>query len=300
MDVLIGLSPIIVVSLIIFRQYAAKQIGICVASCCLAEFLFTMMRRRPFSLGDLSAVVTGVILAMSLPAECPLFVGVIGSFAAMGLGKMIFGGVGFNLFNPAMVGRAFAMLTFTLLMGAASGYVVQNSGLDVLTQATPMTALKEDGVVTNLLPLLLGNTNGSLGETSALACIVGGLFLCYRRTASWEIPLGMLLSVGIIAGVLNILNPHEGWNVLHSLLGGAVLFGAFFIATDPVSSPLTQKGKIIFGVGVGAFVMIIRKLSGYPEGVMFAVLLMNALTPLINRWTIPKPLGGAIPVPVKK
>ena len=218
-------------------------------------------------------------------------VGVIASFVAIGIGKTIFGGVGMNLFNPAMVGRAFVMIAFASVL-AASGYQDMASAVDAVTQATPLDTFKQTGVAAPLSALFFGLTNGSLGETSALACLIGGIYLCIRRTASWEIPAGVLLSVTVLGGIANLANPDAAWTVLHHLLGGSLLFGAFFIATDPVSSPLTPKGKFIFGIGIGAFIMLLRLFSGYPEGVMFAVLLMNAVTPLINRWTIPRPLGG--------
>jgi electron transport complex protein RnfD len=290
-DVLIALVPPIAASIFVFRLYAIFQIGICVACCCAAEALFTALRRRPFTLSDGSAIVTGVILALSMPATAPLFVGVIASFVAIGLGKFIFGGVGHNIFNPAMVGRAFVMLAFTSCMGAVSGYIDPEAGIDALSGASPMTNIKENGVAAELMSLVLGNTNGSLGETSAIACLLGGAYLCIRRTASWEIPAGVLAAAAAIAGLINLSDTGSAWTVLHSLAGGALLFGAFFIATDPVTSPLTPKGKFVFGLGVGALVMLIRKLSSYPEGVMFAVLLMNSLTPLINRWTVPRPFG---------
>ena len=293
LDVLIALVPLLAVALWVFRWYALKQLAICVIGCMAAEALFTAMRRRPLSLGDLSAVVTGVILAFSLPATAPWYVGVIGAFAAIGLGKVIFGGLGMNIFNPAMVGRAFVMIAFTGAL-AAPAYVAAGASVDALTQATPMTVLKI-GKSFELMPLLAGTTNGSLGETSALACLAGGLCLCLRRTAAWEIPLGMLAAVAIIAGILD-LTAGPKITILHHLLGGAVLFGAFFIATDPVSSPLTPKGRLIFGAGVGVLVMLIRILSAYPEGVMFSVLLMNGIVPLINRWTVPTPVGGPMPV----
>jgi electron transport complex protein RnfD len=218
-------------------------------------------------------------------------VGFIASFVAIGIGKTIFGGVGMNLFNPAMVGRAFVMIAFASVL-AAAGYQDAGSTVDAVTQATPMDTFKQTGVATPLSALFFGLTNGSLGETSALACLIGGLFLCIRRTASWEIPAGVILAVAVFGGIANLINPDAAWTVLHHLLGGSLLFGAFFIATDPVSSPLTPKGKFIFGFGVGALIMLLRLFSGYPEGVMFAVLLMNGLTPLINRWTIPQPLGA--------
>ena len=243
-------------------------------------------------MGDLSAVVTGMILALSLPGTAPWYVGGLASFVAIGIGKIIFGGLGMNIFNPAMVGRAFVMIAFASLMGAAA-YEDPSSLVDVISQATPLSALKQSGIYTSIFDLFMGFTNGSLGETSALACLAGGIFLCVRRTAAWEIPLSILLVVALIAGIADIAGSHSGSLLFHHLFGGALLFGAFFIATDPVSSPLTFKGKLIFGAGTGALIMIIRLFSGYPEGVMFAVLLMNAVTPLINRWTIPRPMGDA-------
>lgn len=291
LDVVIGLVPVVLMALYVFRFYAVKQLAICVISCLAAEALFAKMRRRSLPLKDCSALVTGIILALSLPGPAPWYVGFIASFVAIGIGKAIFGGVGMNLFNPAMVGRAFVMIAFASVL-AASGYQDVGSAVDAITQATPMDTFKQTGAAAPLSALFFGLTNGSLGETSALACLIGGLFLCIRRTASWEIPAGVILSVLVLGGIANLINPDAAWTVLHHLLGGSLLFGAFFIATDPVSSPLTPKGKFVFGLGVGALIMLLRLFSGYPEGVMFAVLLMNALTPLINRWTIPQPLGA--------
>ena len=290
-DVLIALLPVVAMSVFIFRGYAVFQLAVCVGGCLLAELAFVAMRGRPVTLTDCSAIVTGVILAMSLPGTAPWYVGVIAGFVAIGIGKIIFGGLGMNLFNPAMVGRAFVMISFAGAL-AASGFEDAASAVDAISQATPMNAYKMNGVVTPLAALFWGTTNGSLGETSALACILGGIYLVVRRTASWEIPAGLLLAVAVMAGLADLIGPADGWTVLHHLLGGSVLFGAFFIATDPVTSPLTPKGKFIFGLGTGFMIMVLRLYSGYPEGVMFAVLLMNALTPLINRWTIPAPFGG--------
>jgi len=290
-DVLIALLPVVAASVFVFRSYALYQMAVCVAGSLLAELLFVRMRGRKATLMDCSAVVTGIILAMSLPGTAPWYVGMIAAFVAIGIGKIIFGGLGMNLFNPAMVGRAFVMISFAAAM-AASGFEDAMSSVDAISQATPMNAYKMNGVITSLADLFWGTTNGSLGETSALACLLGGLYLIIRRTASWEIPAGLLLAVLVIGGLGDLVGPGDGWTVLHHILGGSVLFGAFFIATDPVTSPLTPKGKFIFGVGIGIFIMVLRLFSGYPEGVMFAVLFMNALTPLINRWTIPTPFGG--------
>jgi electron transport complex protein RnfD len=310
-DVVIALAPAVAMAVLLFRWYAVVQVGLCVLSSLAAEALFTWMRGKPASLGDGSAVVTGLILGLSLPWSAPWYVAVIGSAVGIGLGKAAFGGLGCNIFNPAMVGRAFVMLSFAKALGA-SAYVFAESQLQVVTQATPLTVAKKfaadlaagKAIAGDLTlqfesarafwPLFLGNVNGSLGETSALALLVGGLYLCLRRSASWEIPAGALLAALALAGAANLagLTPLTA---LHHLIAGSLLFGAFFIATDPVTSPITPKGKFWFGAGVGALVILLRLFSGYPEGVMFAVLLMNATAPLINRWTIPRPVGGPVP-----
>jgi len=289
-DVLLGLSPAIVVSLYLFRFYALKQLIVCVAACLAAEYLLVRMRGKSFTLKDCSAMVTGVILGLSMPGSAPWFVGALASVVGIGIGKIIFGGVGMNIFNPAMVGRAFVMIAFAQLMGAGA-YENVTGLVDAVSGATPLSALKFNGIATDIAPLFIGITNGSVGEVSALACIIGGLYLIYRNTASWQISVSIIATVAVIAGIVDLAGGYQGLFLLHHLFAGALMFGAFFIATDPVTSPLTAKGKLIFGVGTGCLIMVIRLLSGYPEGVMFAVLIMNAMTPLINRWTIPKPMG---------
>lgn len=290
LDVLIALLPALGMSFYMFHWYAVRQAAVCIAACLAAELIFVSMRGKRITLGDFSAVVTGLILALSMPATAPWYASVIASVVAIGLGKVIFGGLGMNIFNPAMVGRAFVMISFAGVMGA--GAYENASGLvDAISQATPMNVFKQAGTMAPVSDLFWGLTNGSLGETSAAACLLGGLYLCVRRTASWEIPLSMIVTVALLAGIADFFGHFGGHLILQHLLGGALLFGAFFIATDPVSSPLTPRGKLIFGAGIGALVMLLRLYSGYPEGVMFAVLLMNAVTPLINRWTIPRTLG---------
>jgi H+/Na+-translocating ferredoxin:NAD+ oxidoreductase subunit D len=291
-DVILALLPVIILSIYLFKFYAVKQLFICVVTCMGAEFLFVKMRGKTLTLKDCSAVVTGIILALSLPGSAPWFVGVLASVVAIGIGKIIFGGLGMNIFNPAMVGRAFVMIAFAQLMGAAS-YENVTGLVDAVSGATPLSALKFNGLSTGTASLFWGTTNGSLGETSTAACLLGGVFLVFRKTASWQIPAGILLSVALIAGITDMAGSHSGLALLHHLFGGALMFGAFFIATDPVTSPLTPRGKWIFGLGTGFLIMIIRLFSGYPEGVMFAVLMMNAVTPLINRWTTPQPMGEA-------
>jgi electron transport complex protein RnfD len=290
LDVLIALLPVVGMALYVFREAAAKQMLICVVTCLVTEAVFVKMRNKPFSLKDCSAAVTGLILGLSIPATAPWFVGVIGSVVAIGIGKVIFGGIGMNLFNPAMVGRAFVMIAFAGLM-AASGYEDAASKIDAITQATPLNTIKQMGLSTPLMDLFLGITNGSPGETSAIACLIGGIYLCIRRVASWEISAGVIGMAAFIGILADLMGTPSDWTVLHHLFGGSLLFGAFFIATDPVTSPLTPKGKFIFGTGIGFLIMLLRDFSGYPEGVMFAVLLMNSVTPLINRWVPHKTLG---------
>lgn len=296
-DVLVGLAPVAGMAVFVFRQYAVLQVAICIATCLVAERLFERWRGRASTLDDLSAVVTGAILGLSLPWSAPWYVGVVGSVIAIGIAKTVFGGLGQNLFNPAMVGRAFVMVSFASALGGTA-YVRSDAALEILTQATPLTVAKEAAGthLPSLWPLFVGNVNGSLGETSAIACIVGGLYLCWRRSAAWQIPAGLIAAAAVLAGLVNLLRPEASLTVLHHLAGGSLLFGAFFIATDPVTSPLTARGRAVYGVGIGLLVILIRLLSSYPEGVVFAVLLMNATVPLINRWTIPVPLGGGAEV----
>ena len=282
-------------AVVVFGWAAVVQVGLCVLSCLTAEVAFSRMRGRPAPIGDYSAAVTGVILGLSLPATAPVYIAVIASVVAIGLGKVVFGGLGCNIFNPAMVGRAFVMLSFAAQLGGPA-YQDRDSKLEVLTWATPLTDAKgvaadlAAGKITldeareklepakNIWALLVGQVNGSLGETSALALLIGGIYLCVRRVASWEIPAGVLITALIFAE-LGHWTDLTLFTSLHHLISGALLLGAFFIATDPVSSPLSGRGKFIFGLGIGVFVMLIRIFSGYPEGVMFAVLLMNAVVP---------------------
>ena len=295
-DVMVALIPVVALSLWVFRWHAIVQIGLCMLVCAITELGWKKLSGKPASLSDASGLLTGLILGLSLPWSAPLYVPIIASFMAIALGKMVFGGLGMNLFNPAMVGRAFVMLSFAGALGA-SAYVYPDASNTILTQATPLTLAKESAGAASMpgfWPLFLGTTNGSIGETSALAILIGGAYLLVRRTAAWQIPAGVLAScigMGLLfefAGISNL-------NVIQHLASGSLLFGAFFIATDPVSSPLAPKGRLIFGLGVGALIMILRVFSSYPEGVMFAVLLMNAVVPLINRWTIPTPIGGPVP-----
>jgi electron transport complex protein RnfD len=312
LDVLIALAPAVAVSLYVFQQYVVLQAVVCIVTCVAAEALFTALRGKPLSIGDGSAAVTGLILALSLPALAPLHVAVLGSLAAIGLGKFAFGGLGQNLFNPAMVGRAFVMLSFAAALGSGTYTPLgdESAGLpDALSAATPLTMAKAEvkavlageatwdatrSEVTENAPvgsLMIGTINGSLGETSGWAILIGGIFLCLRRSAAWRIPVSVMIG-GVFMAQLMYWAGLTAFNGIEHLAAGSLLFGAFFIATDPVSSPVTLKGQVVFGLGIGVLTIFIRTLSSYAEGVMFAVLLMNAATPLINRWTMPTPLGG--------
>lgn len=289
-EVLIALLPVVATALFLFGRQAFIQLVICLTACLAFESLFIRMRGRKMTITDCSAAVTGLILGLSLPGSAPWFVGVIASGTAMGIGKIIFGGLGMNIFNPAMVGRAFVMIAFAGFMGAGS-YETITGLVDGVSGATPLSVLKFNGTGVEIPRLFWGNTNGSLGETSTAACLAGACFLLLRKTVSWQIPLSILLTVFVMAGLADLAGDHSGRFLMHHLFGGALMFGAFFIATDPVTSPLTARGKWIFGFGIGFLTMVLRFFSGYPEGVMFAVLLMNAVTPLINRWTNPLPMG---------
>jgi electron transport complex protein RnfD len=296
LDVIYALVPAIAVSIWVFQFYAIVQMGVCVVTCVLTEAIWKKLSGKTVNWMDASAPLTGLILGMSLPWSAPLYVSVLGSFVAIGLGKMVFGGLGMNLFNPAMVGRAFVMLSFASVLGA-SAYTYPNASSEILTQATPLTLGKNALEMPSMQSLFLGSTNGSVGETSALAILIGGAYLCIRRTAAWQTPAGVVIGAAVFGFLMHVLG-LSAMTVGQQLLSGSLLFGAFFIATDPVSSPITPKGRWAFGLGIGALCIILRVFSSYPEGIMFAVLLMNALVPLINRWTIPTPVGG--PVPVKK
>ena len=318
LDVVIGLAPALVAAGIYFRARGLLLVGTCVVWSLAAEWFCNVLRKRPSSLWDLSAVVTGVILALSLPPALPLWAGAIGAFFAVAIGKMVFGGLGANIFNPAMVGRAFLTASFGVLMTTWTVPATLHPQLprvgpdskleDVRTQATPLawskTALKDKTgawIYSERHPLwrtLLGEKGGCLGETSALALLLGGLYLLARRIISIHIPLAVLTSAFAFAGVAYLVNSEAHVQPFYHVLSGALLFGAFFIATDPVTAPLTVRGQWIFGALIGAFTMLVRIAGEYPEGFMYAVLLANSVRPLIDRLVRPVPAGG-IPHAVK-
>ena len=308
-DVIIALAPAIIAAVWFFRLHALLLIGVCVISSVAAEWLCNLIRKKPNSLEDYSAVVTGIILALSLPPNVPWWAAVIGSAFSITIGKMVFGGLGSNIFNPAMVGRAFLTASFGILMttwtvpatiNQAMPKIAADNKINALTQATPLAwskqAIKEKTRAHQLdrqiKPAFWGSVGGCLGETSTLALLLGGVYMLIRRTITFHIPFAVLTSAFVFASFANIINPDAYASGIFHLNSGALVFCAFFIATCPVTSPLTPKGMIIFGAGVGAVIMLIRIVGEHPEGVMYAILLMNALTPLIERFCKLIPAGG--------
>jgi electron transport complex protein RnfD len=309
LDVIIGLIPAMAAAGYFFRMYALILIATCVVTSVITEWLCNCIRKKSDTIDDFSAVVTGIILAMSLPPSLPFWAAIIGSVFAVAVGKMVFGGLGANIFNPAMIGRAFLSASFGMMMTTWTvpatidpdmPAISAENKIDARTQATPLAASKEaqknktgaQAVNEQLKAAFFGEVGGCLGETSALALLIGGAYLLIRKTISIHIPLAVLLSAFCLGTVAYLVNPQACISPLTHLCTGGLLIGAFFIATDPVTSPLTRRGMWIFGLGVGSITMLIRVFGGYPEGVMYAVLLMNAVTPLIDKLCQRIPAGG--------
>jgi len=284
--VIIALSPAIAASIYFFRLRAVELIAVCSLSSVIAEYLFLKIRGRSIS-REPSALLTGILLALTLPPTFPLWAAALGAIFAIIIGKQIFGGLGYNIFNPALVGRAFLVATFPVLMTSW----VKPFTLDAVTTATPLGLLKFQSQSTSLLPLFLGNVSGSLGETSSLALLIGAGYLMIKRYIDWRISLSYLFTVALLSTIFYLINPLYGTPLFH-LVAGGLMIGALFMATDPVTTPLAKQSRWIFGLGAGIIVIIIRNWGGYPEGVMFSILLMNAFTPLLDRYIKPKVFGG--------
>lgn len=308
LDVIIALAPAMIMAGVYFRIRALLLIATCVISAMATEYICNFIRKKPNSLGDLSAVVTGIILALSLPPMLPLWTAVIGSAFAIAIGKMVFGGLGANTFNPAMVSRAFLTASFGMLMTTWTVPATINSDMpkiapentDTITQATPLAHSKQvikekqsaDEVNKLFVSTLTGNISGCLGETSAIALLLGGIYLLIRKTISLHIPLAVCISALAIGTIAYLTNSQKFIQPIFHLTSGGMIFCILFIATDPVTAPLTKKGMWIFGAGVGILTMLIRIVGEYPEGIMYAILLMNAVTPLIDRLCKLTPAGG--------
>jgi electron transport complex protein RnfD len=271
------------------------------------EWLFTRSGGRS-TLSDYSAVLTGVLLGLTVPPAMPLWMAFLGGAAGIGFGKLIWGGLGQNLFNPALIGRAFLQAAFPIAIttwsapaqpGAALAVhrslfalPLMHAKVDGVSAATPLGLAKFEQQITEFGPLFFGQISGSVGETSALLLILCGVWLAVRRIFDWRLPVSTLLSVAVFSGALHLLNPEAFPPPLFMVFSGGLLFGAVFMVTDPVTTPTTPRGAWIFGVGVGLLVVLIRVFGGLPEGVMYAILLMNAVTPHINRYTQPRVFGA--------
>ena len=306
-DVLIALIPAFLVSLYVFGIGALVVTSVAVISCVLFEYVIQKyLLHSKVTIGDGSALLTGVLLAFNLPSGLPIWMVIAGSLVAIGVAKMSFGGLGFNIFNPALVGRVFLLISFPVQMTAWPTAIENKTTLaDAVTGATPLGIIKEGlqfgdtmAVISAKLPttidLLLGFTGGSLGEMSAIALILGGLYLIYRKVISWHIPLVVLATIVVITGVFWWWNPLQYANPLIHLLSGGAILGAFFMATDLVTSPMTKKGMVLFALGVGFITVVIRLFGAYPEGISFAILIMNAFVPLINSYFKPRRFGVEI------
>lgn len=287
LDVVIALLPAVVAGSILFGPRALLVILVSVLSCLLGEYLAKKLTKRPHTLWDLSAVVTGMILAFNLPVHFPLWATALLGVATIVLIKELFGGLGFNLINPAMAGRALVRIFMVVMLGLPIyGQLNPALGFDVLGTATPMVyqAARQYELVPSYWELFLGLRLGTIGETSKVALLLGGLYLMYKRVISWHIPVTYLATVFVLAWVL-------GMDPLFNILSGGIFLGGFFMATDYATSPLTNKGKVIFAAGIGIITMGIRGFGQFYDGIAFGIVTMNLLVPLIDQYTTPIPLG---------
>ena len=302
--VCIALIPALLTSLYFFGVGAAVVLATSVAACVFFEWAIAkyILRSNRLTVTDGSAVLTGLLLGFNLPSNLPVWIIIIGALVAIGVGKMTFGGLGCNPFNPALVGRVFLLVSFPVQMTTWPVPGQLSSYLDAETAATPLALMKEavksgDASVLDLLPdsidLLVGQTGGCLGEVSALALLIGLAYMLARRIVTWHIPVSVLLTVFVLSGLLHLYNPMYASPVTVLLTGGLML-GACFMATDYVTSPMTPKGQLIYGVAIGFVTVVIRTFGAYPEGMSFAILIMNAFTPLINTYCKPKRFGEVV------
>lgn len=279
-SVTLALTPAAIISVYLFGLAALRLIAVSILAAVISEALWQKLMGRKITIGDGSAVVVGLLLAFVLPSHLPWWMAAVGSFFAIVIVKQLFGGLGDNIFNPALAGRAFLLASFPIYM---TSWV---RPFDAVSCATPLAIVKENlsGTIPSLWDLFIGKTAGSLGETSAVALLIGAGFLFWRKIITWHIPFTYIGTVTLLSWVF-------GRDPLFSILAGGLVLGAFFMAVDPVTSPMTVKGQIIFGVGCGIVTVLIRQWGGYPEGVCYSILLMNALVPLIDRYTKPRRLG---------
>ena len=305
-SVIIALMPAFLFSIYYFGFSAVRVTLIAVAACVLTEWLIQkFLIKGPCTIGDGSAIITGMLLAFNLPSNIPAWMIIVGSIVAIGIGKMSFGGLGNNPFNPALVGRVFMLISFPVAMTTwPAPQPLFGSQIDGFTGATLLGYVKEGiakgvsanelTVYENIEPLIY---SGSLGEIGSIAIIIGGLFLIFRKVIDWQTPVIIIATAGIIATVCWLIDPTQFVHPMIHIFGGGMMLGAFFMATDMATSPMTIKGKIIFAIGIGALTIIIRLWGAYPEGMSFAILIMNAFVPLINKMCKPTRFGNK---PVKQ
>ena len=293
--VLIALIPAFLVSLYSFGLGALIVTATSVLACVIFEYLNQrfLMKKEP-TLCDGSAILTGVLLAFNVPSNLPIWIILIGALAAIGIGKMSFGGLGNNIFNPALVGRVFLLISFPAQMTTwPVPEVFPMTYTDAETGATILSALHEGGAaLPSMVDMLIGHIGGSLGEVSAIALLLGFAFLLWKKIITWHIPVSILATVFVFTGILYLINPTAYVNPFIHLLSGGLLLGSIFMATDYVTSPMSKNGMIVYGVGIGLLTSVIRIFGSYPEGMSFAILIMNAFTPLINSYIKPKHFGG--------
>lgn len=314
-DVIIALLPAWGVSLYYFGLGALWVTLTSVVACMIFEWFITrfMLGRKELTIFDGSAILTGLLLAMNLPSTLPLWIVIIGALVAIGIGKMSFGGIGNNIFNPAIVGRVMLLISFPVQMtsypqpltkgiveATAQATSGATAGIDATAGATPLAIAKgivrgsEDFTIDKLPDLtdtFLGNIGGSLGEVSALALLLGFVYLLLRKVISWHIPVSIIASVAVFAGIMNLANPEMYAGPLFHILSGGLLLGAIYMATDYVTSPMSKSGMIVYGVMIGIITMLIRLFGAYPEGMSFAILFMNGIVPIINRYMRPHLFG---------
>ncbi len=302
--VIIALIPALLVSFYMFGLGAAIVTITSVAACVFFEWAITkfILKRSPSTILDGSAILTGILLAFNLPSNMPVWIILIGALVAIGIGKMTFGGLGCNPFNPALVGRVFLLISFPVQMTSWPVAGQLTSYVDAETAATPLALMKQavhgDADALAQLPgawdLFLGNNPGCIGEISALALLLGLAYMLWKKIISWHIPVSILATVFVFAGLMHWANPDVYASPFVHLFTGGLMLGAIFMATDYVTSPMSHKGMIIYGVAIGFLTVVIRTFGAYPEGMSFAILIMNAFTPLINTYCKPKRFGEVV------
>ena len=306
-DVLYALIPAFLVSIYVFGVSALVLTSIAIISCIVFEYIIQKyLLKTEINITDGSALITGILLAFNLPSNLPIWMIIIGAFIAIGVAKLSFGGLGYNIFNPALVGRVFLLVCFPIQMTSWPTAVDNKLSLvDAVTGETTLGIIKEGLMygetmssisekIPSAMELFLGITSGSAGEMSGLALLLGGVFLIARKVITWHIPVTILVTMAVMTGMLWLVNPELYASPLIHILSGGAILGAFYMATDLVTSPITKKGMVIFAIGIGVITVVIRLFGAYPEGVSFAILIMNAFVPLIDKYFKPRRFGNSI------